>query len=162
LGTLVKLYFMPLTIRPATNRDLEFLLGLVPRLSEFGLPPSREVKSLETFSYDLLRKALLEPTATTAILIAEADGKKLGFIHLEEEKEFFSGEAQGYIANLAISQEAEGKGVGRALMNAAEAWAKEHGYRYLTLNVFATNRRARTFYEKLGYAEDVLRLTKML
>jgi ribosomal protein S18 acetylase RimI-like enzyme len=153
---------MPLTIRPAINSDLEFLLGLVPRLSGFGLPPSREVKALETFSYDLLRKALLEPTATTAILIAEADGKKLGFIHLEEEKEFFSGEAQGYIANLAISQEAEGKGVGRALMNAAEAWAKERGYRYLTLNVFATNRRARTFYEKLGYAEDVLRLTKML
>jgi ribosomal protein S18 acetylase RimI-like enzyme len=63
---------------------------------------------------------------------------------------------------LAIATEAEGKGVGKALMNAAEAWSKECGYRYLSLYVFGTNNHARKFYEKLGYDEDSLKLTKMI
>lgn len=103
-----------------------------------------------------------ENSATSVILIAEEDGQKLGFVQLGEEKEFFSGEVYGYIANLAITKEAEGKGVGKALMNAAEAWSKEHGYRYLSLYVFGTNQHARAFYKKLGYDEDSLKLTKMV
>ncbi len=68
----------------------------------------------------------------------------------------------GDIANLAVAKEAEGKGVGKALMGSAEAWSKERGYRYLSLYVFGTNRHARAFYEKLGYGEDRLELTKMI
>jgi ribosomal protein S18 acetylase RimI-like enzyme len=153
---------MTLTIRRATKDDLEFLLSLVPRLSEFGLPPARDAKAIETFTRDLMTKTVNENPVTSVILIAEEDKKILGFVQLEEEKEFFSGEVHGYIANLAIAKEAEGKGIGKALMNAAEAWSKELGYRYLSLYVFGTNQHARAFYEKLGYDEDSLELTKMI
>jgi ribosomal protein S18 acetylase RimI-like enzyme len=153
---------MSLHIRSAQKDDLEFLLSLVPRLSEFGLPPSRDEKAVETSTHDLLTKTLNENSTTSVIFLAEENGQKLGFIQLGEEKEFFSGEAHGYIANLAIAKEAEGKGVGKALMNAAEVWAKECGYRYLSLYVFGTNKHARAFYEKLGYNEDSLELTKMV
>jgi ribosomal protein S18 acetylase RimI-like enzyme len=47
-------------------------------------------------------------------------------------------------------------------MQAAETWAKEKEYRFISLDVFATNRHARAFYEKLGYDEDSLELPKML
>jgi ribosomal protein S18 acetylase RimI-like enzyme len=151
-----------LNIRPATKDDLEFLLNLVPRLSEFGLPPSRDPKAVAAFTHDLLTKTLNENSETAVILIAEENHKRLGFIQLGEEKEFFSAEAHGYIANLAITREAEGKSVGKALMNAAEAWSKERGYRYLSLYVFGTNDHARKFYKKLGYDEDSLNLTKLL
>lgn len=153
---------MAVNIRQATKDDLEFLLRLVPRLSGFGLPPTRDAKALETFTHDLLIKTLNENLATSAMLIAEDDKKRLGFVRLEEEKEFFSGEAYGYVAILATTQEAEGKGVGKALMAAAEAWSKERGYRYLSLSVFATNTHARGFYKKLGYDEELLKLTRML
>jgi ribosomal protein S18 acetylase RimI-like enzyme len=149
-------------IRLATKDDLGFLLGLVPRLSEFGLPPSRDAKATAAYTHDLLTKTLNENSVASVILLAEENGQKLGFIQLKEEKEFFSGEAHGYIANLAVAKEAESKGVGKALMNAAETWSKERGYRYLSLYVFGTNGHARKFYEKLGYDEDSLKLTKML
>jgi ribosomal protein S18 acetylase RimI-like enzyme len=68
----------------------------------------------------------------------------------------------GYIANLAIAKEAEGKGVGKVLMQAAEVWAKARGYRDLSLYVFGTNNHARAFYEKLGYDKDSLELTKLV
>lgn len=151
-----------LNIRPADKDDLGFLLSLVPRLSEFGLPPSRDAKAIAVFTHGLVTKTLSENLATSVILLAEENARKLGFIQLEEEKEFFSGEAHGYIANLAIAKEAEGKGIGTVLMQAAETWSKERGYRYLSLYVFGTNDHARKFYEKLGYDEDSLKLTKML
>jgi ribosomal protein S18 acetylase RimI-like enzyme len=153
---------MPVAIRAATRDDLEFLLSLVPRLSEFGLPPSRDAKALGAFTKDVVQKTLAEDAVKSLILVAEQDGKALGFIQLEEEKEFFTGEAHGYIANLAIAKEAEGKGVGKALMQVAEAWSKERGYRYLSLYVFGTNHHARRFYETLGYDEDSLELTKLI
>jgi ribosomal protein S18 acetylase RimI-like enzyme len=152
---------MSVTLRKATDGDLEFLLSLVPRLSEFGLPPSRDAKALDNFTRDSLQKAF-DSTVESFIFIAEQDGKKLGFIQFGEDKEFFSGEPHAYIANLAIAKEAEGRGVGKFLMQAAEKWAREKGYRFISLYVFGTNHHARNFYEKLGYDEDLLKLTKPL
>lgn len=153
---------MSFTIRQATKDDLEFLLSLVPRLSEMGLPPFRQEEAVQAFTRDFVQKTLQETGANSFILIAEREGKQLGFIHVEEDEEFFSGKPHGYIANLAISREAEGQGVGKALMGAAETWAKEKGFEFMSLFVFATNQHARAFYEKLGYDEDSLRLTKRL
>ena len=48
------------------------------------------------------------------------------------------------------------------MMRAAEAWAREHGYRRLTLNVFEANHAARAVYEHLGYAPETLRYVKIL
>jgi GNAT superfamily N-acetyltransferase len=45
----------------------------------------------------------------------------------------------------------QGRGAGRALMNAAEAWAREHGAERLHLNVWEFNEGAIAFYERLGY-----------
>jgi GNAT superfamily N-acetyltransferase len=71
-------------------------------------------------------------------------------------------EQHGHIGMLVVTEEAQGKGVGGALMRAAEAWAREHGYRRLTLNVFEANRTARAVYEHLGYAAETLRYVKIL
>ena len=65
-----------------------------------------------------------------------------GFIHLETQADYFSGEKHGYISDLAVSKSFEGRGVGRILLEAAEAWARVNGYRLLTLYVFSGNTRA--------------------
>jgi RimJ/RimL family protein N-acetyltransferase len=52
--------------------------------------------------------------------------------------------------------------VGRVLMDAAEAWAREHKLEMLSLNVFAANERARRVYERLGYTPETLRYVKPL
>ena len=48
------------------------------------------------------------------------------------------------------------------LIKKAEDWAKSHGLRWLTLNVFAKNENARNVYERLGYGEDILKYVKTL
>ena len=47
-------------------------------------------------------------------------------------------------------------------MRAGEEWARQRGYRKLTLNVFEGNRHARAVYEHLGYAAETLRYVKFL
>ncbi len=152
----------PTNVRPATADDLPFILSLVPRLVTFGVPPWRDAEAIRASSEDLLSKALTAPPAGSAVLLASSHNEPLGFVHLETTLEFFTGEPQGYVANLAVQETGEGKGVGKALMEAAEAWTKEQGMRHLTLYVFAGNAQAHTFYARLGFEEDSLKLTKNL
>jgi ribosomal protein S18 acetylase RimI-like enzyme len=45
---------------------------------------------------------------------------------------------------------------------AGKAWARDRGYRLLTLDVVAGNVRARAFYRSLGYGEDSLSMAREL
>ena len=50
----------------------------------------------------------------------------------------------------------------RALMAEAESWARARGWRILALDVFASNARARSFYQRQGYMEETLKMIKEL
>jgi ribosomal protein S18 acetylase RimI-like enzyme len=56
----------------------------------------------------------------------------------------------------------EGRGIGQALLAAAEVWARDRGLTYMTLETGARNARAREFYRLAGYEEEDVRLTKRL
>ena len=47
-------------------------------------------------------------------------------------------------------------------MEAAEAWARDRGYRFLSLDVFAHNLHAVRFYERRGFQAETLRMVKPL
>jgi GNAT superfamily N-acetyltransferase len=54
----------------------------------------------------------------------------------------------------------EGRGIGRALLEHAQQWAKQHRCKLLTLSVFPGNERACALYEAAGFAPDLLRMLK--
>jgi ribosomal protein S18 acetylase RimI-like enzyme len=60
------------------------------------------------------------------------------------------------VHDLAVLPECRGKGVGRALLEAAEARARAHGCCKLTLEVQDSNQRARGLYASFGFADYVL------
>jgi GNAT superfamily N-acetyltransferase len=88
-------------------------------------------------------------------------GEVVGFVTVGERKHF-TGQVDGYVGELVTAAAMEGQGVGRALMVAAEDWARQQGLAHLTLETGAANRRARQFYEHLGYVEEEVRLTRSL
>lgn len=154
---------LDLHIRVAAPADLAFILTLLPRLVALELPPGREASAILASSEAMLKEALSgRPSRDSAVLVAETAAGGAGFIHLERERDFFSGAPLGYIANLAVARQAEGRGVGAALIGAAEAWTRGQGCRYLTLYVFASNSAARGFYRRCGFVEDSLKLVKDL
>ena len=62
--------------------------------------------------------------------------------------EDLAGVERGHVVNLAVSHTARRRGVGRALMQAGEAWARERGFTVLSLDVWSTNERALEFYRR--------------
>ena len=60
---------------------------------------------------------------------------------------------RGWVYYVAIAPELQGKGLGRAIMDAAEAWLKQRGVWKAQLLVRADNAQASSFYEQLGYRD---------
>lgn len=150
-------------IRPASAADREFIISLMPRLVEFGPPRWRDPAQMSETDTRIIVGSLLDPSQGTDIFIAEdAGGNALGLIHLHPATEHYNKEEHGHVEDLIVSKEGEGRGVGRALLEKAEEWARSRGYRWLTLNVFAENSRARELYKRLGYGEDIVKCVKEL
>jgi ribosomal protein S18 acetylase RimI-like enzyme len=150
-------------IRPASAADREFVISLMPRLVEFGPPRWRDAEQMTAFDTRVITESLLNPKQGAAVFVAEdSGGAPLGFIHLHAATEHYNHEEHGHVEDLIVAPEGEGRGVGRALLEKAEEWARERGYRWLTLNVFAENLRARGVYKRLGYGEDMVKYVKEL
>jgi len=150
-------------IRAASVEDQDFILSLVPRLVEFGPPPWRDIPQMINTDIEVLTDKLNNGSPDTAFFIAEdKNGVPLGFIHLQTGTDYYNHEKHGHIANVIVSAEGEGRGIGCRLMEKGEEWARAQGYRWLTLSVFAQNLRAREVYQRLGYGEDIMKYVKEL
>jgi ribosomal protein S18 acetylase RimI-like enzyme len=96
-----------------------------------------------------------------AVLVAVSAGQVAGFVSVSS-RQHFTGAVDAYIGELVVAAGDERRGAGRALLSAAEDWAEQRGYGRLTLETGAANTRARAFYARAGYAEEEVRLTKVL
>lgn len=85
----------------------------------------------------------------------------VGFVSVGS-RAHWSGETDAYVGELAVAKRVERQGVGSALMEAAEAWSKAHGFRRLTLETGAANTAARAFYRSRGYLDEDVRLSTRL
>jgi GNAT superfamily N-acetyltransferase len=139
------------------------VLGLVPRLRDFGAPRLRPVEALDGAERRALEHAFDALPSGASLLVADdGDHGPVGVAYAHPAIDYFTGESHGHLAILAVAEGVEGRGVGRALMAAVERWAIQHHYRYLALNVFAGNVRARHVYERGGFEPDTLRYVKSL
>jgi len=160
-------------IRPAIPEDCPFIQGLAARLDEGGLPPWHDAAKFHAFHQAGVDRtaaavrAIAEGRVTDqAVLLAESSGRDeaaspLGVIHLKDDRSF-TGEAQAYIDVLAITKEAEGRGVGWALMRAAEDWARGRGHRLIAPDTAGVNAHSRAFYRRCQYEEEVVKYVKVL
>ncbi|HEY8080748.1 MAG TPA: GNAT family N-acetyltransferase [Acidimicrobiales bacterium] len=66
-------------------------------------------------------------------------------------KPFGNLESTWFVFYVEIDEAHRGRGLGRAAMQAAEDWTKEHDGTRVALNVFGPNVVARSLYDSLGY-----------
>ena len=153
---------MEVKIRRATRGDLDAIVKLATRLHEFGPPPFRPIDRMNEAVIEGLRQGLDNPPEGSELLVAEEGGRIAGFMYLVTTSDFFTKEKHGHVSDLVVARDGEGRGVGRALLAAGEVWARQRGYRLLSLKVFGDNERAKRLYRQLGYATDMIKMVKEL
>ena len=94
--------------------------------------------------------------------MATIDGEPCGVVSVHPDTDYFTGHPRAYVDILVVAREAEGRGVGRALMDHIEHWARDKAFREVVLDVFAGNQGAIAFYERQGYRPDHMRMAKPL
>lgn len=150
-----------LRVRPYIPADRPFILSLASRLA-IGMQAWRDLglwlKTVEGW----LTESIDQHNQKTMVLIAEDEqGERLGFATVSHSTHFTE-QRQAYIGELATVESVEGRGVGTALLEACEQWAREQGYALLTLTTGAANARALRFYRHHGFIDEDVTLTKLL
>jgi len=88
------------------------------------------------------------------VLVAEVDGALAGYVALGSATPLASNRHVVHVRGLAVAEAYRGRGVGRALVEATAAAARERGARRVTLRVLASNGPARALYEACGFAVE--------
>jgi aminoglycoside 6'-N-acetyltransferase I len=122
---------------------LRLLAGLYPEH-----PEVEHVPVVDAFLHGQAHPDLL-PSAV--FVCQEAAGRLSGFLELSVRNyaEGCTG-ATPYVESWYVDPEARGQGVGRALMTAAEQWAREHGYNEIASDAELENRASHQAHEALG------------
>lgn len=150
---------MAVSIRPAIASDRSFVLNLASRLVDgFDAPSHRTKPELIEGDRRALEAWFNDPSRVDeAMLIAERDGKPAGCAYLVTLVDYFNERPHAHLSVLAVEKTAEGKGVGSALLDACEQWARGRGSDRLTLSALVTNARARGLYERKGFGGEYIR-----
>jgi GNAT superfamily N-acetyltransferase len=94
-------------------------------------------------------------TPRSGVLVAEADGEVGGFVRIGPTRDGDGDpEATGEVMAIFVARDRLGRGVGRALLGAAETALREAGFAQATLWIAVGNERARRFYEAAGWRLD--------
>jgi len=143
---------MATRIRAATAADLDALCGLLRLLftleADFRPDEARQRAGL---------RLLLADPARCAVLAAEREGAVIGMVTAQLVVSTAEGAPSAWLEDVVVAAEERGQGTGRALVEAAAAWAGARGATRLQLLVDEENRPALGFYRRLGWAPTQLR-----
>jgi ribosomal protein S18 acetylase RimI-like enzyme len=97
----------------------------------------------------------LSSSSHSSLFVAESGGEIVGFLsgELREGSPAFSPRTWAAVEDVYVVPELRSHGIGRDLFEAFQEWAHQKGATGVSLQVAAGNRRARGFYERLGFRE---------
>jgi ribosomal protein S18 acetylase RimI-like enzyme len=152
-------------VRPAAPADRAFVLAMAARLVSFDVPawrPKDELvagdrRALEEWFARLRQGSGAAGSEDEAMYIAELDGQPAGCAYLVTLIDYFNQRPHAHLSVLAVTEGAQGRGVGSALLNRCAEWARERKSDRLTLSALVTNARARGLYERRGFAGEYIR-----
>jgi predicted GNAT family N-acyltransferase len=121
------------------------------KIIDYGTPEYYQMIKLRD---DILRKPLgleftpeeLEKEKDNLLMVAFEDDKMLGCCMLVQE-----GTDTVRLRQMAVLNDLQGKGIGRALMQFAENLARDRGFKTITMHA---RKGSVGFYEKMGYTRN--------
>lgn len=132
-------------IRRATARDAADILRLIRALAKYERL-SREVVA----TVPQLRKTLFGRTPAARVLLAQREGRVVGFALYFQNYSTFLARSGLYLEDLFVEPSARGLGIGKALFEAVGREAARRGCGRYEWSVLDWNRPAIGFYKSFG------------
>ena len=127
------------TIRCARTYDAAAIAALC---DELGYPATRQQV--------VARLAAIENAAAKVFVAENAGGEVIAWLHAGVCAQL-TGDDEAEILGLIVADNARSSGIGRALVERAVAWAREHGCTRLRVRSRVERERAHRFYEREGF-----------
>ena len=138
-------------LRTATRADAASIAGL---LTQLGYPSDGEATAR--------RLEVLLASADHGVLVAELGRSLVGLCAVRVEPSLVRDGPQGRITALVVGEQHRGRGIGEALVRAAEGWLVERGARRVVVTTALHRAGAHRFYERLGYERTGTRFGREL
>lgn len=132
-------------LRAAAPADAPALVGLIRELAEF-----EHLSHLVRVTPEQLAQHLFGPRPAAEAVLAEIDGRAVGFALFFTNFSTFLGQPGLYLEDLYVQPAQRGRGLGRALLSHLGALAVERGCGRFEWSVLDWNVDAQRFYEKMG------------
>ena len=141
-------------IRFAKNADIPAMIRLLKQVGRVHYEGRPDIFRADAQKYDESALTALLQDKNRPILVAEVESSVVGYAFCVLQNTVGDPVLQDkltvYIDDLCVEETCRGAGVGKALYQAVLAYAKELGAYNVTLNVWAENKSALRFYEKMG------------
>src|SRR5262245_23798692 len=141
-----------LTIRAALPADAEALTAYIAAIAAERLP-ELFVRDAPPMVEQVAAMIARHAEDERRILLLALDGKTIvGILDFSPRARPQQHHVGAF--GMGVARAARGRGVGKRLLRALYAFAKEHGYRKLELEVFATNGPAIVLYESEDFIHE--------
>ena len=136
------------TCRPIENGDAATWTELRQALWPDAVPDEHAEAIARYFAGTL-------PEPIMVLLAEDGDGRPIGFVELSLRAyaEGCQSDNVAYVEGWYVSPEVRGRGVGRALIGAAEDWARREGCTELASDAQLDNAASAAAHEALGFSE---------
>lgn len=143
-------------IRKATVQDYDAVCLLFEQIDRHHVGILPEV--FQSFDGPARPRGLFEAHVRDhdkAFFVVEAASRTVGFMNIEHDSHpplpMLKFHEFVLIKNIYIEEAYRGRGLARRLLDEAKRWGRERGLHAMQLNVYAANRLAMDFYEKMGF-----------
>jgi GNAT superfamily N-acetyltransferase len=137
------------TIRETVEADTSSIATLV---TELGYP--------STVAEMRQRLATIDNDVSCRTFVADLAGMVVGIAGVGIAPCYERNGIYGRLLILAVAEQYRRRGIGRALVDSAEAWSAAQGARLMLVNSGLHRHDAHRFYERAGYASTGLRFVK--
>lgn len=100
------------------------------------------------------------------VLVADVDGQIAGYVTVlarVSSDEIGAGDHEfGLVTDIVVLERYRKTGLGRELLESAEAYARANGVKWLRIGALDSNQRARAMYESMGFSGLYVELEKNL
>jgi ribosomal protein S18 acetylase RimI-like enzyme len=139
-------------VRPCLQEDIPSVVNLITQLAQFtGNSKEFELKHFEHIFNEMQIRSDMYMNYVYII-----DGKVTGFISVVFYQTFFHRVGTALVNELVVGEQFRGKGIGHALMKAAEHEARRRGMDELEVGTESDNLAAQKFYRKYGFDEEYI------